>query len=133
MVTRISFLLLYTKQLFSQLPSHVCSLSTLSAPVLLPLPLFFHLPSPSSAFPLILVFFTHLTDVFEGYYGAIFFLKSCVSDKRSKQKTKLFVGRAETKIKPGLTSFILSCRHFTVTVSALKCAQKRKTDLIAVS
>lgn len=88
LVTRISFLLLYTKQLFSQLPSHVCSLSTLSAPVLLPLPLFFHLPSPSSAFPLILVFFTHLTDVCEGCYGTIFFLKSCVSDKKKQAENK---------------------------------------------
>lgn len=53
--------------------------------------------------------------------------------RRSKQKTKLFVERPETEIKPGLTSFILSCHHFTVTVSALKRAHKRKTDLIAVS
>lgn len=45
---------------------------------------------------------------------------------RRKQKINPFAQRPETDIKPGLTSFLLPCHHFTVMVSASKvCTQKK--------
>lgn len=45
---------------------------------------------------------------------------------RRKQNINPFAQRPEAEIKPGLTSFLPSCHHFTVTVSASKvCTQEK--------
>lgn len=46
--------------------------------------------------------------------------------ERRKQKVNPFAQRPEREIKPELTSFLLSCHHFAVMVSASKvCTQKK--------